>query len=200
MSTSHNRGPPAAWQGPQDIQVRISKQPIQQTASHTEIRTLPDLPPHVPRRCRIQPRSRIFSCALDTEHGARTATLPLCPPSLPVRTERASAETSLPKVQLPVPILRSRPRATWFASSFPFGTSANAVGRVMLRVSTEDRLTQVSLNLLPGSPLVGGLHQPRADYYRVVGIQACILTHVAIHVVSDSGCQPIGVSVKPPMT
>ena len=32
--------PPAAWQGPEDSR-EISQQPIQQTASHTEIRTTP---------------------------------------------------------------------------------------------------------------------------------------------------------------
>jgi Domain of unknown function (DUF3883) len=41
MSTLHNRGPPAAWQGPQYFQIKISKQPIHESASHTEIRTLP---------------------------------------------------------------------------------------------------------------------------------------------------------------
>ncbi len=44
MSTSHNRGPPAAWQGPQNLQSKINQQPIQQSASHTEILTLPDIP------------------------------------------------------------------------------------------------------------------------------------------------------------
>jgi hypothetical protein len=41
MRTSHNRGPPAAWQGPQYLQVKISQQPIHESASHTEIRTEP---------------------------------------------------------------------------------------------------------------------------------------------------------------
>jgi hypothetical protein len=41
MGTSHNRGPPAARQGPQNTQSKISEQPIHSNASYTEIRTLP---------------------------------------------------------------------------------------------------------------------------------------------------------------